>query len=134
SLLQTIINELLSADADAVVGAEYGRPSAGRTAQRNGYRHRRPRHTRRHHRRRRPQTPHRHLLPRMAPRTAQTRRIRVDHRRRRLLPGRRPHPPHGTPAARFAMIAAGGTPKLVTTLGINSLSESQVSRMATDLD
>src|SRR5699024_5754575 len=93
SLLQTIINELLSADADAVVGAEYGRPSAGRTAQRNGYRHRRPRHTRRHHRRRRPQTPHRHLLPRMAPRAAQTRRIRVDHRRRRLLPGRRLHPP-----------------------------------------
>jgi len=39
-LLQTIINALLSADADAVVGAEYGRPSPGRTAQRNGYRHR----------------------------------------------------------------------------------------------
>jgi len=37
SLLQTIINILLSADADAVVGAEYGRPSPGRTAQRNGY-------------------------------------------------------------------------------------------------
>ena len=27
SLLQTMINALLSADADAVVGAEYGRPS-----------------------------------------------------------------------------------------------------------
>ncbi len=40
SLLQTVINALLSADADAVVGAEYGRPSATRTAQRNGYRHR----------------------------------------------------------------------------------------------
>ena len=39
-LLQTMINTLLSADADAVVGAEYGRPSAGRTSQRNGYRHR----------------------------------------------------------------------------------------------
>src|SRR3954464_4440763 len=39
-LLQTIINALLSADADAVVGAEWGRPSPGRTAQRNGYRHR----------------------------------------------------------------------------------------------
>ncbi len=40
SLLQTMINALLSADADAVVGAEYGQPSATRTAQRNGYRHR----------------------------------------------------------------------------------------------
>jgi transposase-like protein len=39
-LLQTIINALLSADADAVVGAEYGRPSPSRTSQRNGYRHR----------------------------------------------------------------------------------------------
>ena len=40
SLLQSIINALLSADADAVVGAEYGRPSPGRTSQRNGYRRR----------------------------------------------------------------------------------------------
>lgn len=39
NLLQTTINALLSADADAVVGAEYGRPSPDRTAQRNGYRH-----------------------------------------------------------------------------------------------
>ena len=40
SLLQTMINALLSADADAVVGAEWGRPSPDRLAQRNGYRHR----------------------------------------------------------------------------------------------
>ena len=40
TMLQRIINELLSADADAVVGAEYGRPSPDRTAQRNGYGHR----------------------------------------------------------------------------------------------
>ena len=40
SLLHDVINTLLSADADAVAGAEYGRPSAGRSAQRNGYRHR----------------------------------------------------------------------------------------------
>lgn len=40
SLLQSIINSLLSADADAVVGAEYGRLSPGRTTQRNGYGHR----------------------------------------------------------------------------------------------
>ncbi|WP_036286099.1 transposase, partial [Microbacterium sp. MRS-1] len=36
SLLQTMINALLSADADAVVGAEWGKPSADRVAQRNG--------------------------------------------------------------------------------------------------
>lgn len=40
SLLQTMIGALLSADAVAVTGAEYGRPSHDRTAQRNGYRHR----------------------------------------------------------------------------------------------
>ena len=40
TMLQRIINELLSADADAVAGAEYGRPSPERVAQRNGYRHR----------------------------------------------------------------------------------------------
>ncbi|GAB4596034.1 hypothetical protein MOKP4_23520 [Mycobacterium avium subsp. hominissuis] len=40
SLLQTVINALLSADADAVVGAEWGQPTPGRRAQRNGYRHR----------------------------------------------------------------------------------------------
>lgn len=39
-LLQTTINALLSADADAVVGAEWGRPSPTRTTHRNGYRHR----------------------------------------------------------------------------------------------
>src|SRR5690606_33944781 len=35
-----VINALLSADADAVVGAEWGQRSATRTSQRNGYRHR----------------------------------------------------------------------------------------------
>lgn len=40
SLLQTMINALRSADADAVCGAEWGQPSADRVAQRNGYRHR----------------------------------------------------------------------------------------------
>ena len=32
-LLQTMINALLSADADAVVGAQYGRPTPGRVSQ-----------------------------------------------------------------------------------------------------
>ena len=40
SLLQTMVNALLSADADAVCGAEYGQASPQRRAQRNGYRHR----------------------------------------------------------------------------------------------
>ncbi len=39
-LLSTVINALLSADADAVCGAEYGVSSPERVNQRNGYRHR----------------------------------------------------------------------------------------------
>ena len=40
SLLQTVINALLSADADAACGAEWGGASPERVYQRNGYRHR----------------------------------------------------------------------------------------------
>jgi Transposase, Mutator family len=39
-LLTTFVNALLSAQADAVCGAEYGTRSADRTNRRNGYRHR----------------------------------------------------------------------------------------------
>lgn len=39
-MLQTFINALLSTDADAVCGAEYGQISADRSNSRNGYRHR----------------------------------------------------------------------------------------------
>jgi putative transposase len=39
-LLATVINALLSADADAVCGAEYGVASADRVNSRNGYRYR----------------------------------------------------------------------------------------------
>ena len=39
-LLATFINVLLSAEADAVCGAEYGTVSPDRTNRRNGYRHR----------------------------------------------------------------------------------------------
>jgi putative transposase len=88
-LLQSIINALLSADADAVVGAEWGRPSPGRTTQRNGYRHR-DLDTRGGHRRcRDPQAAQGHLLSRVAAGTPQARRVGPDHRRGRLLPGRR---------------------------------------------
>lgn len=37
-LLQTMINAFLSADADAVVGTEWGKPITDQMAQRNGYR------------------------------------------------------------------------------------------------
>ena len=40
SLLCTVINSLLSADADAVWRAEYGQVSPERVNSRNGYRHR----------------------------------------------------------------------------------------------
>ncbi|MFD3702526.1 transposase, partial [Nocardia sp. NPDC058658] len=40
NLLQTMINALLCADADAVAGAEWGKPSPERLTRRNGYRHR----------------------------------------------------------------------------------------------
>ena len=39
-LLQTFVNTLLSAEADAVCGAEYGTSSPDRVNRRNGYRHR----------------------------------------------------------------------------------------------
>jgi len=39
-LLQVFVNTLLSAEADAVCGAEYGAVSPGRVNSRNGYRHR----------------------------------------------------------------------------------------------
>ena len=39
-LLQSVVNALLSADADAVCGAQWGQQDPGRQAQRNGYRHR----------------------------------------------------------------------------------------------
>src|SRR3546814_17153756 len=48
SLLQTMINALLSADADAVVGAAWGQPRHDRTTPRHAYRHRAP-HTRHGH-------------------------------------------------------------------------------------
>jgi hypothetical protein len=40
SMLATFINALMSAEADAVCGAEYGARSQARTNSRNGYRHR----------------------------------------------------------------------------------------------
>ena len=119
SLLQTIINALLSADADAVVGAEYGRPSPGRTSQRNGYRHR----------------------------DLDTRVGTVDVAIPKLRQGtyfpdwllerrKRAETALITVVADcyLAGVSTRRMDKLVKTLGIDSLSKSQVSRMAADLD
>jgi transposase-like protein len=118
-LLGTVINSLLSAEADAVCGAEWGRPSPDRVNQRNGYRHR-PLDTR-----------------------VGTIDVKIPKPRQSsyfpewLLERRK--------RAEAAMISVVATcyllgvstrrmDKLVESLGITSLSKSQVSRMASDLD
>src|SRR5688500_7150299 len=119
SLLQTMINALLSADADAVVGAEYGRPTPGRTSQRNGYRHR-------------------DLDTRVGTVDVAIPKLRSGSYFPDWLLERRKR-------AEAALVSVVATcyllgvstrrmDKLVQSLGITSLSRSQVSRMATDLD
>jgi transposase-like protein len=118
-LLQTMINALLSADADAVVGAEYGRPTPGRTAQRNGYRHR-------------------DLDTRVGTIDVAIPKLRKGSYFPEWLLERRKR----AEAALITVVAdcylAGVSTrrmdKLVKTLGIDSLSKSQVSRMAAELD
>lgn len=118
-LLQTIINALLSADVDAVVGAEWGRPSPERTTHRNGYRHR-------------------DLDTRVGTVDVAVPKLRQGTYFPEWLMERRKR----SEAALIAVIAdwyrAGVSTrrmdKLVKTLGIHSLSKSQVSRMAADLD
>jgi transposase-like protein len=119
SLLQNVINALLSADADAVVGAEWGRPTAGRTAQRNGYRHR-------------------DLDTRVGTIDVAIPKLRKG----TYFPGWLLERRKRAEAALITVVAdcylAGVSTrrmdKLVKTLGIDSLSRSQVSRMAADLD
>lgn len=118
-LLQTMINALLSADADAVVGAEYGRPSPSRTSQRNGYRHR-------------------DLDTRVGTIDVAIPKLRKGTYFPEWLLERRKR----AEAALITVVAdcylAGVSTrrmdKLVKTLGIDSLSKSQVSRMAAELD
>ena len=118
-MLTTFINALLSADADAVCGASYRTVAEGRVNRRNGYRHR----------------------------DFDTRAGTIDVAIPKLRQGsyfpdwlleRRKR-------AESALISVVATcyllgvstrrmDKLVQTLGITSLSKSQVSRMATDLD
>ena len=119
SLLQTMINALLSADADAVVGAEYGRPSPDRTAQRNGYRHR-------------------PLDTRVGTIDVAVPKLRAGSYFPEWLLERRKRAETAlitvVADCYLAGVSTRRMDKLVKTLGINSLSKSQVSRMATDLD
>ncbi|GGO94436.1 IS256 family transposase [Nocardioides phosphati] len=118
-LLQTMINALLSADADSVVGAEYGRPTPGRVSQRNGYRHR-------------------DLDTRVGTIDVAIPKLRKGTYFPEWLLERRKR----AEAALITVVAdcylAGVSTrrmdKLVKTLGIDSLSKSQVSRMAAELD
>lgn len=119
SLLQDVINTLLSADADAVAGAEYGRPSAGRTAQRNGYRHR-------------------DLDTRVGTIDVAVPKLRTGTYFPEWLLERRKRAESAlitvVADCYLAGVSTRRMDKLVKTLGINSLSKSQVSRMAESLD
>lgn len=119
SLLQSIINALRCADADAVVGAEWGKPSADRISQRNGYRHR-------------------PLDTRVGTIDVAVPKLRSDTYFPEWLLQRRKHAETAlitvVADCYLAGVSTRRMDKLVKTLGIDSLSKSQVSRMATDLD
>jgi transposase-like protein len=118
-LLGTVINALLSAEADAVCGAEWGQASPERVTQRNGYRHR-------------------DLDTRVGTIDVAIPKLRTGSYFPEWLLERRKR-------AEAALIFVVATcyllgvstrrmDKLVQSLGITSLSKSQVSRMAEDLD
>ena len=119
TLLQSIINALLSADADAVVGAEWGRPTPGRTAQRNGYRHR-------------------DLDTRVGTIDVAIPKLRKGTYFPEWLLERRKRSESAlitvVADCYLAGVSTRRMDKLVKTLGIDGLSKSQVSRMAADLD
>jgi putative transposase len=119
TLLQTMINALLSADADAMVGAEYGRPSPDRTAQRNGYRHR-------------------PLDTRVGTIDVAIPKLRTGSYFPEWLLERRKRAETAlitvVADCYLAGVSTRRMDKLVKTLGIDGLSKSQVSRMAADLD
>ena len=119
SLLQTMVNALLSADANAVCGAEYGQASPERRAQRNG-------------------SCHRDLDTRVGTIDVAVPRLRTGS----YFPDRHLERRKRAESALITVVAdaylAGVSTrrmdKLIGTLGINSLSKSQVSRMAAELD
>jgi transposase-like protein len=118
-LLTTVINALLSAEADQVCGAEYGVSSPERVNSRNGYRHR-------------------ELDTRAGTIDVAIPKLRQGSYFPEWLLERRKR-------AEAALVSVVATcyllgvstrrmDKLVQSLGITSLSKSQVSRMAADLD
>lgn len=119
TLLQTVINTLLSAEADAVCGAEYGTVSSDRVNSRNGYRSR-------------------DLDTRVGTIDVQIPKLRSGTYFPEWLLEKRKR----SEAAMISVVAdaylAGVSTrrmeKLVQTLGIHALSKSQVSRMIADLD
>ena len=119
SLLQSIINALLSADADAIVGAEWGRPTPGRAAQRNGYRHR-------------------DLDTRVGTIDVAIPKLRKGTYFPEWLLERRKRAETAlitvVADCYLAGVSTRRMDKLVKQLGIDGLSKSQVSRMAADLD
>ncbi|MGV0870559.1 IS256 family transposase [Corynebacterium kalidii] len=119
TLLQTIINTLLSADADAVAGAEWGKPSPDRTTRRNGYRHR-------------------ELDTRVGTIDVAVPKLRTGTYFPEWLLERRKRAESAlitvVADCYLAGVSTRRMDKLVKTLGINALSKSQVSRMAADLD
>lgn len=119
SLLATMINMLLSADADQVAGAEYGRPDPDRLVQRNGYRHR-------------------DLDTRVGTVDVAIPKLRQGSYFPEWLLERRKRAESAmitvVADAYLAGVSTRRMDKLVKQLGIDSLSKSQVSRMAADLD
>ena len=119
TLLQTMINTLLSAEADAVCGAEYGKPSPDRLNSRNGYRSR-------------------ELDTRVGTIDVQVPKLRQGTYFPEWLLERRKRSESAmitvVADAYLAGVSTRRMDKLVKTLGIHSLSKSQVSRMASDLD
>lgn len=119
SMLQTMINALLSADASAVCGAEYGTASPERASQRNGYRHR-------------------PLDTRVGTVDVAVPKLRQGSYFPEWLLERRKRAETAmitvVADCYLAGVSTRRMDKLVKTLGIHSLSKSQVSRMAADLD
>lgn len=114
-----MINALLSEHADAIVGAEWGKPAPERLAQRNGYRHRDP-------------------GSRVGTIDVAIPKLRQGTYFPEWLLERRKRAESAmitvVADAYLAGVSTRRMDKLVATLGINSLSKSQVSRMAEDLD
>ena len=118
-LLATVINALLSAEADAVCGAEYGQATSDRVTQRNGYRYR-------------------ELDTRVGTIDVAIPKLRQGtYFPEWLLERRRRAEAALTTVVATSYLLGVSTRRmedLVKTLGITGLSKSQVSEMAKDLD